>query len=142
MQRERSCHLGPGVLPAKAGGDQILSGLKPWGLGSLKVSGKPRRVGQGGARFVPGPRRGVAPQSWLESLLCSRGLRAASAKRPAALGDSIATAWESHKPRAGGEKAEGKQERGTKQEEGTRKDGELQERGGRGSVAVRGRGSK
>ena len=57
------------------------------------------------------PRKGAAPQSWLESLLCSWGLRAASA-RPAALVDSIATAWESHKTRAGGEKAGGKQERG------------------------------
>lgn len=117
--------------PAEAGGDQIIGGLKPQGLGRLKVSWKPHTVGQGGARFVPGPRRGAASQSWLESLLCSRGLRAASA-RPAALGDSIATAWESHKTRAGGEKAGGKQERGTKQGEGTRKDSLLQERGGKG----------
>lgn len=55
------------------------------------------------------------------------------------MGDSIATAWENHKPRAGGEKAGEKPKRGTKQGEGTRKDGELQERGGRGSVAVGGK---
>lgn len=96
--------------------------------GAPEGPGKPLRAGRGGARFVPGPRRSAAaPQSWLESLLCSGGLRAVSPWPPAALGDTIATAWESHKPRAGGEAAGGKQERATKQGEGWR----TQKRGGR-----------
>lgn len=92
--------------------------------GAPEGPGKPHRAGRGGARFVPGPRRGAAAlQSWLESLLCSRGLRAVSPWPPAALGDTIATAWESHKPRAEGEAAGGELERGTKQGEETKKAG-------------------
>lgn len=132
--------LVPGSCPQRLGGDQIIGGLKPQGPGAPEglSPGSLPELGRAGHALFLNP-EGV----WRLSLgwsHCSvlRGLRAASARRPAALGDSIATAWESHKPRAGGEKAGGKRrgarsrERGLERLDGCRRE---EGEGGRGRRA-------